>query len=218
MMIAVDVVSDRVQETAPVGGLGNYILTGAAAPGFGTFASAMTIGQTTWVFCYDPTSFLWEVDIATYAAGNQLQRTTFLDSSTGVPVNFPGNTCQIAMTIPAAFVVDPLAGSAYSFGTISFGAGAVAQNGTITVTLDQDINAHLLKASFSNGSGGGTINAAVVVNGTTASGFGAIGIVGTGDVSGSIEVAAGSVVTVVFSGAAGTLSNGGALTLSGTRD
>ena len=222
VFVPIDIIDDRVEETAVIGGLGNYVLKGTAVPGQQTFASVMTIGQTTWVFCYDPTSFAWEVDRVTFASGNQLQRTEMLASSTGSPINFPGNLCQIGMTIPAAFVLEVLtslpSGSAYTFGTISFGAGAVAQNGTITITLDQDVDAHLLEASYSNGPGGGTIDAAVVVNGSTAAGFGSITIEGTGDVTGSAEVPAGSVLQVVFTDASGTISDGGAITLSGTQD
>ena len=108
----VDIIDDRTEEMAVIGGLGNYVLRGTAVPGQRTFASDMTIGQTTWVFCYDPTSFAWEVDRVTFASGNQLQRTEMLASSTGSPINFPGNLCQIGMTIPAAFVLEVLSNAA----------------------------------------------------------------------------------------------------------
>jgi len=221
--VPVDILDDRTEETAIVGGLGNYILQGSAVPGQQTFASVMTVGQTTWVFCYDPISFVWEVDRATYATGNQLQRTAVLASSSGgAKVNFPGNTCQIGMTIPAAFVLQMLSqtpsGSPYSFGTLTWVAPGVvvAQNGTYTVTGDQDVNAHLLSVEYSNGPGGGTVDVGVFVNGTTLTGFGAIAVNSTGAVAGSGEVAAGSVVKLVVTNVSGTVD--GYITLSGTQD
>lgn len=244
------VIDDRVQQTAVVGGLGNVIFAGSGAvSGFDTFGSHMSIGDTTWIFIFDPTSFLWEVDIATYASGDQLQRTAVLDSSTGGKVNFPGNTCQVAMTIPAAFVrgaipggvngqvqynnggtlggltnvellATALSGSAYTFGTVSFGAGSTAANGTITFTLDQPVAAHVLKVTFSNGSAGGSITATVEVNGTPVTGLSAVVVnaTGTATATGANEVTAGSAVTLVLSAASGTIEDGGAITISGTID
>jgi hypothetical protein len=216
-------IDDRVQQSIAIGGLGNIIFNGTGAvPGWDTFGAVLDVGDTTWYFAYDPIAFLWEVGLATYTAGDQLQRTTIFDSSTGEKINFPGNVCQVAMTIPAAFITQTIAqspsGSAYTFGTISFGAGSVAQPGTITITLDQDVNAHLLEVNYTNGSGGGTIDAAVHVNGSTLAGFGAIAITGAGSLTGSGEVPAGSSMTVVFTNASGTLGDGAAITFSGTQD
>jgi hypothetical protein len=223
MGFEVDVIEDRVQQSVVVGGLGNVMFNGGGlVNGFSRFGSVMTIGQTTWYFIYDPTGFGWEVGIGTYAAGDQLQRTTVIDSTNdGALVNFPGNTCQVAMTIPARFVSDPGAGSSYTYGTISWGAGSVATNGTIVLNGNLDASAHALLATFSNGSGGGSIVADVQCNGTSVAGWGSVTIAATGTVAlapPGVETPEGSAMMVVFFDAAGTISDGGFLTLSGTED
>jgi hypothetical protein len=113
-------------------------------------------------------------------------------------------------------------GTNYTFGTISWGAGAVAQNGTITVTLNQDVPAHALLAVFNNGSTltANSIIADVQINGTNVTGWDPITIdaAGTATATAANAIAAGGTMTCIFTAAAGTIANGGAITLGGTAD
>jgi len=108
----------------------------------------------------------------------------------------------------------------YTFGTISWGGGAVAQNGTITITLNQDVAAHALNAVFTNGSGGGSIVADVQIGGTSITGWTAITIdtSGTATATALNAITAGGTMTCILSAASGTISDGGAITFSGTSD
>lgn len=217
----IDTIEDRVEEVAVVGGLGNYILQGVAVQGQRTFSSVMTIGQTTWAFCYDPTGFAWEIDRVTFAAGNQLQRTQMLSSSTGSPISFPGNVCQIAMTIPAGFVLDPGAGSTYVYGTVAFTSGAVANDGTIVVAPIQEVDSHMMGVLFSNGSSGGSMTIEVRNNGTAVTGLGAVVVNSSGSItldSPGFEIPQNSTVDLVVTDATGTIDNGGFVTPYGTQD
>lgn len=113
-----------------------------------------------------------------------------------------------------------ISGTNYTFGTISWGGGAVAANGTITITGNQDIAGHILSAYYSNGSGGGSITANVQINGVSVTGLSAVTInSGTHtNASGANAVAAGNTVAVILTAVSGTISDGGFVTISGTAD
>jgi hypothetical protein len=106
------------------------------------------------------------------------------------------------------------------FGTISWGGGAIAQAGTITVAGNFEPAGHLLAATFNNGSGGGSIVAEVTIGGTAVTGLSAVTINAPGTVSatGLNGIPWGGTLAVVFSAASGTISNGGYLTLTGVYD
>ena len=108
----------------------------------------------------------------------------------------------------------------YTFGTISWGAGAIAQNGTITITLNQDVPAVAQHAVFTNGSTLNTnsIIADVQINGTNVTGWNPITIdtAGTATATATNTIALAGTMTCIFSGATGTISDGGAITFSGT--
>lgn len=110
--------------------------------------------------------------------------------------------------------------TAYTFGTISWGGGAVAQNGTITITLNQDVPAVALNAVFTNGSTltANSIIADVQINGTNVTGWNPITIDQPGTVTATAlnTIAAGGTMTCILSGSIGTISDGGAITFSGT--
>lgn len=124
---------------------------------------------------------------------------------------------QILTQILAALRAGLPNSTGYNFGTISFGAGRTAAAGTITLTENQPVLAHITSVFFSNGSSGGSITASVQINGVAVTGLSAVVINGTGqaNASGLNAVAAGSVVTVVFSSPTGTISDGGAITVAG---
>jgi len=89
--------ADRVKETTSTTGTGSLTLTGAAS-GFRTFASAMTVGDTTGYCAVDGTS--WEVGLGTLSASTTLARTAVhASSNAGALVNFAA--------APSVFCVEP---------------------------------------------------------------------------------------------------------------
>ena len=113
-----------------------------------------------------------------------------------------------------------VSGVSTTFGTVAWGAGAVAANGTITLAESFAPAAHILSAVWNNGSGGGTIDANVRIAGSSVTGLSAITITtaGTSTASGANAITAGNVVDIVFTGASGTISDGGAISVLGTYD
>lgn len=113
-----------------------------------------------------------------------------------------------------------LSGLSISIGTVAFGAGGVASNGTVDLTFSAANAAHITSAVFNNGSGGGTIVAAVQIGTTAVTGMSAVTIAAGGTVaaSGANAISAGNAVRVVFSGSTGTISDGGGITVLGTLD
>jgi hypothetical protein len=110
----------------------------------------------------------------------------------------------------------------YTFGTISWGSGAVPQNGTITITLNQDVNVHAISAVFTNGSTltANSVIGNVQINGTSVTGWNPMTIdaVGTATATATNAIVAGGTMTCILTGATGTLWEGAAITLSGTTD
>jgi hypothetical protein len=104
-------------------------------------------------------------------------------------------------------------------GGISWGAGAVAANGTISWPYEGE-NMHVTGADYSNGPGGGTITAAVNIGGTTITGLGTITVSGTSSATATANNAlvSGNVVNVVLTGATGSISDAGYITFKGTLD
>jgi hypothetical protein len=94
------VIKDRVRESTTTTGTGTITLNGAIA-GFRAFSSVMANGDTTWYAIVIPAG-AWETGVGTWVAGNQLQRTTVLDSSNaGALVNFGSGTKDVFMAMPA---------------------------------------------------------------------------------------------------------------------
>src|ERR1700758_338633 len=93
------VIKDRVRESTTTTGTGTIALNGAVA-GFRAFSSAMANGDTTWYAIILPAGD-WETGVGTWVTGNQLQRTTVIDSSNcGAAVNFGSGTKDVLMALP----------------------------------------------------------------------------------------------------------------------
>lgn len=139
----------------------------------------------------------------------------FTDLTSLVNVIQQGN--QIATQILAALRSGATSSGPYNFGTIAWGAGSLATSGTIILTENQDILAHITSAFFSNGSAGGSITASININGTPITGLNNIVIntTGSANASGLNTVTPGSVVSVVLTSPVGTVSDGGVLTVKG---
>ncbi len=115
----------------------------------------------------------------------------------------------------------PSGPNAFSYGTVAFGAGAVLADGTVVISLHQEYASHILLAAYNNGTGGGSTSLTVEIDGTPITGLSAITVntAGSANASGANAVAAGShTVELVFASTSGTISDGGAVTLSGTFD
>lgn len=94
------ILADRVRETSTTTGAGALTL-GGAVPGFRTFASAMSAGDT----CDYVVSMggSWEVGFGTLSSSTVLTRTTVLASSNGgSAVNFAAGLKDVALGISAA--------------------------------------------------------------------------------------------------------------------
>jgi hypothetical protein len=93
------VIKDRVREPTTTTGTGTIALNGAVA-GFRAFSSVMANGDTTWYATILPAGD-WETGVGTWVTGNQLQRTTVIDSSNrGAAVNFGSGTKDVLMALP----------------------------------------------------------------------------------------------------------------------
>lgn len=94
------VIKDRVRESTTTTGAGPITLNGAIG-GYRAFSAVMANGDTTWYAIVLPAGD-WETGIGTWVTGNQLQRTTVLDSSNaGAAVNFGSGTKDVLMALPA---------------------------------------------------------------------------------------------------------------------
>lgn len=72
---------DRWKEVAASTGTADFTLTGSAAAGFVTAASALAIGDTTWYCAQNGAE--WEVGVGTLSASSTLSRTSIIASSAG---------------------------------------------------------------------------------------------------------------------------------------
>lgn len=94
-------IADRVRETSTTTGTGNFTLAGAVA-GFRTFASALSVSDTTMYAIVHQSLTEWEVGIGTLSGSTTLARTTVLASSNaGSLVNFSVGTKDAFVTPPA---------------------------------------------------------------------------------------------------------------------
>jgi hypothetical protein len=99
------ILADRVRETSTTTGAGALTL-GGAVPGFRTFASAMSVGDT----CDYVVSMggSWEVGFGTLSSATVLARTTVLASSnSGAAVNFAAGLKDVQLGISAAKLGSP---------------------------------------------------------------------------------------------------------------
>lgn len=80
------ILNNRIKETASAPGTSAVSLGGAVSQ-FRTFASKLANGDTTYYEINDGQG-AWEIGIGTWNTGNTLSRTTLLDSSTGIAINF----------------------------------------------------------------------------------------------------------------------------------
>jgi hypothetical protein len=97
---------DRIQETASTTGTGAFTLSGAI-PGFKTFASRYSTGDTLYYVIQDVDTAGapdgdWEVGLGTYSAANTLTRTIVLSSSNSdALVSFASGEKRVSVTMTA---------------------------------------------------------------------------------------------------------------------
>lgn len=150
--------ANRVKETTTTTGTGTLTL-GGAVTGFQSF-SAVGNGNTAVCCCYAvdanglPTG-QWEVFIGTYtSSGTTLARTTLIDSSTGIAINFSAGTKHVIVCTPAKGPTQLQSAAATDVPlTIK---GASAQSGNFVEIQDSAGNVRF-KISTNNGisAGGG---------------------------------------------------------------
>lgn len=111
-------------------------------------------------------------------------------------------------------------GLPFTYGTLAWGAGTVAQNGTIAMEGYAQLPSHVLGVAFNNGAGGGSITGNFQINGTSITGLSAVVNNGSGisDASGANALPADGVLRVVLSSATGVIADGGYFTPFGTYD
>src|SRR5262245_25793909 len=93
---------DRVKETTTTTGTGVLTLAGAVS-GFQAFSAKYANGDTLHYVIFHAATGAWEVGYGTWLTGNQLQRTTVLDSSNaGSAVNLAVGSKEVFVTVPAS--------------------------------------------------------------------------------------------------------------------
>lgn len=112
-----------------------------------------------------------------------------------------------------------ISGTPFSY-TVSWGAGAVAQAGTIEIDGNIQSPYHILEVAFSNGVAGGTIDGTFEINGTPITGLSPVVNNGTGTAAatGANGAVPGDTFSLVLASQVGTISDGGYFTPSGTYD
>ncbi len=98
--------ADRVRETTTTIGTGAFAL-GGAVTGFRSFASGLSIGDTTWYAAVNAGTnpAQYEVGLGTLSASGTLQRTSVLGSSDNNSiVSFSEGNKDVFITIPASFL------------------------------------------------------------------------------------------------------------------
>jgi hypothetical protein len=110
-------------------------------------------------------------------------------------------------------------GQAFDY-TLSWGAGAVAANGTIVLEGNMQSAAHILGANWQNGAGGGSITGDFEINTTPITGLSAVVNNGTSSASASAAnaMSPGDLLRVVLSAASGAIADGGFFNVHGTYD
>jgi collagen type I/II/III/V/XI/XXIV/XXVII alpha len=192
---------------------GNIVLSAGAADGSAGAGGTITIVSGNGAGTNDGGD-IYLIAGSAGGGGSNRQGLIFVEN---FPTADPGVTN--ALYESSGFVkVSGAAGTGYTFGTLSWGGGAIAQDGTITITLDQEAAAHILQMVFYNGPGGGSTIADVKINGTDVTGLSAVTIdtSGTASASAANAVPAGATITVVLTGSTNVVD--GALTISGTLD
>jgi len=98
---------DRVQDTSTTTGTGALTLSGTAATGYQTFASAFAINDSISYAIVDAVAGTWESGIGYLSASTTLVRNQCLQSSNaGAFVNFAANSKTVFCTMPATAAVD----------------------------------------------------------------------------------------------------------------
>ena len=98
---------DRVQDVSSTSGTGALTLSGTAATGYQTFASAFAINDSISYAITDATSGAWESGIGYLSASTTLVRNQCLQSSNaGAFVNFAANSKTVFCTLPATTATD----------------------------------------------------------------------------------------------------------------
>lgn len=138
------VVFDRVKERVFVVGVGAVQVGSAAPTGFQNFPAVMTVdGPTSWICIADTFSGAWEVSVSGLIAGDMLERVAenVLSSSSGpgVLVNFPGNVCDVFMTVPAAQILSPSGLDQISGRTDPRGLDVVGWDGSLQARIATDL-------------------------------------------------------------------------------
>ena len=104
--------------------------------------------------------------------------------------------------------------------TLAWGAGSIAQNGTIELEGDAQEKSHILGVKFDNGVGGGSITGAFQIGTTDITGLAAVvnNGAGTATATAANALPAGGALRVVLSGVSSIIADGGYFTTFGTYD
>lgn len=110
---------DRVKDSTTTTGTGAVTLDGLPPTGFRSFASGLSVNDTTSYCIEDATSGAWEVGVGTLTAGTTLSRDTVLASSNAnVLVSFAAGAKNVFITQPALDLLAESVSSVAPVGTV----------------------------------------------------------------------------------------------------
>lgn len=129
--------ADRVKDTTTTTGTGTVTLSGSAAPGFRTFASAFSAGAAEIPYCIvGPDGAAWEIGLGTLATGTTLVRNTVLESSNaGALVNFGAGSKDVFVTLASSQIAKFMTIDTVAFSqTVPLSTGGTRYMSQTTVT------------------------------------------------------------------------------------
>jgi hypothetical protein len=122
----------KVWEVGVLSGSGPFTLPSVAKTGYRTVSgSGITTNGEFFLDITDNTANVWDISLWSYASG-VITRVQFIDSSTGSPISFTGNSCDIKLISPPATVASN--GTASSGLPVVLGLNGLLDSSVIAIT------------------------------------------------------------------------------------
>jgi hypothetical protein len=152
------VYADRVKETVTTTGTSSFAITGTAATGYRTFASAMSNNDTCRYCCVDTTAGTWEVGTGTYDSANALlsRDTVHASSNAGAKIAFASGSKDLFITV-----------AGYDLNTIMTAINATNNSVQVLGTKSADFSVDASSGAYATVTTGAACNMSLTAQGAT---------------------------------------------------